>query len=88
MILALNETLYPFHKWFLSVLESVPDKPVNLMQNIDILLKEPTEENMDIFCNSIFEHTDWGFERMKDSDYFLTSNELNWIDGKPPICDM
>ena len=32
LILAHNEQLYPYHKWFLRVLETVPDRPAGLMR--------------------------------------------------------
>jgi len=34
LILAHNERLYPYHKWFLRVLEQAPDKPAGLVAQI------------------------------------------------------
>ena len=42
LILAHNEILYPFHKWFMRVLGSAPNKPEWLMECIDDLASAPT----------------------------------------------
>ena len=44
MILAENECLYPYHKWFLRVLAGTTDRPLDLMARIDNLYAAPTGE--------------------------------------------
>lgn len=88
LILAHNETLYPYHKWFLRVLEAVPLKPQAMMANIDRLLRNPEASVIESFCDDVFGFADWGFQDMNFADYFIKNNELNWLDGCPPIADL
>jgi len=41
LILAHNRTLFPYHKWLTRTLESVEDKPVELLSQIEALLEYP-----------------------------------------------
>ena len=41
-ILAHNRMLYPFHKWFTTMLERAPLRPPDLLEQIRALLDEPT----------------------------------------------
>ena len=41
-ILAHNRMLYPFHKWFMTMLERAPLRPPDLLEQIRALLDEPT----------------------------------------------
>jgi predicted nucleotidyltransferase len=87
LILALNETFYPYHKWFLRVLSSVPLKPDGLMADIGHLLNKPTSRTIDQFCKVIIEFVDWGCDGLDFANDFVLTNELNWISGNTPIAD-
>src|SRR5215212_10251962 len=47
LILAHNELLYPYHKWFLKVLEGAKEQPSDLMACIQALTESPTVENIE-----------------------------------------
>src|SRR5215211_1555606 len=53
LILAHNEMLYPYHKWFLKVLDRAEEKPANLMDCIETLSKSHTMENMESFYEKV-----------------------------------
>lgn len=88
LILAYNETLYPYHKWFLRVLEEVQSKPENLLQSINDLLHRPTEDAINVFYKSIAGFTDWGVSDLYWPNQFMMDSELNWLKGAVPIADV
>jgi hypothetical protein len=66
LILAHNELLYPYHKWFLKVLEQAKDKPSDLLACIQTLNESPTVENSEAF-----------YEKVKIPT--LTDNPFSWL---------
>lgn len=88
LILAEAEVLYPYHKWFLEVLERVIDKPDLIMDNINALLNTPTEENIKQFHTSIKSFRDWGIDPHSWPNQFMKDSELNWMDGIIPVADI
>lgn len=88
LILAHNETLYPYHKWFLQVLEDVPSKPENLMENIQNTLKEPVAEHIEALFRCVVDFRDWNASSLNWPVLFMNDSELNWLDGKTPIADI
>ncbi|MBN1699806.1 MAG: nucleotidyltransferase domain-containing protein [Spirochaetales bacterium] len=59
-ILAYNELLYPYHKWFLRVLEGAAEKPPNLIPSIEAVLETKSHESVERYVAAIKEFTDWG----------------------------
>ena len=88
LILAHNETLYPYHKWFLRVLEQVPEKPANLMELIAALVAQPDREKIDQFFNLIGDFQPWEKTAAGWGSQFLVDSEMNWLNGKTPIDDL
>lgn len=88
IVLARNALLYPYHKWMLRVTESAPDRPSTLMNEIDELLAEPTQDRIDVLCPSVLDH--YGIAPMSGSwgDWFLRDNELTWMRGEPSVDDL
>lgn len=88
LILAHNETLYPFHKWMLKVLENVPEKPDGMIGLIDSLARRPTLESIDAFYKSVVEFQDWEECPNGWGSQFMTDVELNWLSGSTPVDDI
>lgn len=88
IVLAHNELLYPYHKWFLRVLESAPDKPAGIMPLIDALATEPTSERIEQFARMIREHKTWEIGEAAWGAQFMQDSELNWLNAPPPIDDL
>ncbi len=59
MILAHNNMLYPGRKWFLNQLEKATNKPEEFMDRMKILLKTPSINNSNQFCECLFGYRDW-----------------------------
>lgn len=81
MILAHNRILFPYHKWFLSVLRRAPDKPENLMPLIDALLESPSKSRADAFCECVLNFTDWEIPQEGWPVRFMHDDEWTWRTG-------
>jgi hypothetical protein len=88
LILAHNELLYPYHKWFLEVLEGAEEKPADLIACIQILTESPTAENIAAFYGRIKSFQPWSDNPYHWPVQFLLDSELNWMDGKTPVDDL
>ena len=87
LILAHNHRLYPFHKWLLRTLESVPEKPANMLASIDALLEAPCSERATALFESVREFRDWGVSDLDAYTWFMTDVEWSWMSGNTPIED-
>jgi len=92
LILAHNEMLYPYHKWFLRVLGDAPDKPEGLMGLIDGLLKDPAKEKIDAFFTCVKDFRQWVGDDISFGaswgQFFMYDSELNWLTGHTPVDDL
>jgi predicted nucleotidyltransferase len=87
IILAQNELLYPYHKWFLRVLESAPSKPPGVSALIEELALAPDTENIARFATLLREFsTSWDVPNW--GQQFLLESELNWQHGQTPVDDL
>lgn len=87
LILAHNEILYPFHKWFLRVLASAPDKPGDLMERIAAIYDDPNEDNLRAFYGCVAFHRPWAAD-MNWPVRFVLDTELAWEDGRTPVDEL
>ena len=88
LILAHNEMLYPYHKWFLKVLERAKEKPSDLMACIQTLTEAPTAENIEAFYEQVKTFQPWSDNPYNWPVQFMLDSELNWMDGKTPVNDL
>ncbi len=92
LILAHNEMLYPYHKWFLRVLSEAADKPEGLMEAIDRLLKDASKENVQAFYHSVNDFRQWVGDDISYGQswgqFFMYDSELNWLTGHTPVDDL
>jgi hypothetical protein len=88
MILAYNQRLYPYHKWFIKVLHSVDNRPLDLFKKIDSLIQNKTKDDIEAFHKCVLEFTDWGVSGISWPSQFMMDSELNWLDGAAPIADI
>ncbi|HSL27756.1 MAG TPA: nucleotidyltransferase domain-containing protein [Anaerolineales bacterium] len=88
LILAHNEMLYPYHKWFLKVLERASDKPTGLMTCIEELTQSPTANNIEIFYENIKTFRTWSDQPQSWPAQFMLDSELNWLNGRTPVEDI
>ena len=88
LILAHNEMLYPYHKWFLRVLEKAQDKPAGLMDCIQELTQAPTTETIEVFYDNVKMFRTWSDRPYNWPAQFMLDSELNWLDPKTPVEDV
>lgn len=88
LILAHNELLYPYHKWFLHVLEGAGDRPAGLMDTIRQLSAEPNAENIERLYEMVKAFQPWSEGGLAWPTQFMFDSELNWMDGKTPVDDL
>ena len=88
LILTHNELLYPYHKWFLRVLEGARDKPPALLERIENLYRDTTAENVRQLYELVKGFRDWGIAGTTWPFQFMLDSELNWQTGAPPIDDL
>ena len=88
LILAHNEMLYPYHKWFLKVLEGAKDKPSDLMACIQALTGSPTADNIEAFYGKVKTFQPWNENPYGWGAQFMLDSELNWMDGRTPVDDV
>jgi len=88
LILAYNETLYPYHKWFLRVLQTVEKKPDNFIKYFTNLLSLRNEDAVEQFYNSIIEFNDWYTGDISWPSQFMIDSEINWLTGDVPVDDI
>jgi hypothetical protein len=88
LILAHNELLYPYHKWFLNVLAAAPQKPESLLPVIADLCANPSEAHVSRFYEAVKNFRDWGTLDVVWPHQFMLDSELNWLDGHTPVDDV
>lgn len=80
LILLDNRMFFPYHKWFLRVLEEAPQKPEGLPACIQALLREKSAENIQAFFDMILAHKDWAQGKSFNwPAYFARDVELKWM---------
>lgn len=88
LILAHNEILYPYHKWFLRVLEGAGEKPDGLLESIHQLNAASTRENIEALYEKVKAFQPWNDNPYGWPTQFMFDSELNWMDGKTPVDDL
>jgi len=88
LILAHNELLYPYHKWFLKVLEGAKDKPADLLESIHKLNENPVSENIEALCEKVKSFQPWIEGDFSWPTQFMLDSELNWRDSTTPVDDL
>jgi len=88
LILAYNEILYPYHKWFLRVLEGAEAKPKGLMASIHELLEEKDRDKICSLYHQIKTFRDWEVSEQNWPVLFMWDSELNWLQGSVPVADI
>ena len=88
LILAHNELLYPYHKWFLKVLEQAKDKPVGLLENIHKVNEKPIVENIESLYQMVKSFQPWIEGDFSWPTQFMLDSELNWRDSTTPVDDL
>lgn len=87
LVLAHNELLYPYHKWFFRVLEQAPDKPSGLLERMMELSRRPSLEGARGLYELVNGFREWNAGGVRWPQRFLLDTELAWMHGVTPIDD-
>ncbi|VBB85992.1 Putative protein of unknown function [Podospora comata] len=88
LILAHNEMLYPFHKWFLRLLGDAPEKPEGFMDLVDRVIRDPTEANTEHFFEVVANWKEWATSPNRPGALYMVDSELNWLYLQTPVDDL
>jgi hypothetical protein len=88
LILAHNELLFPYHKWFMKVLGEAQQKPEGLIDTINTLLDGRKKEDYEKFYNMIDQFRQWDTSGVSWPNVFFHDSEYNWINGNTPVADL
>lgn len=88
LILAYNDVLYPYHKWFFKVLETCASKPENLIEIMNKFIEDKSEVNANALYDTIMNFNIWEDESKPWNIQFMLDIELTWLDGFTPVNDI
>jgi hypothetical protein len=88
LILAHNQTLFPFHKWMRRVLAGVPQQPADFDLHLDALLATPTLETVAAFFEGVRTFQPWPQHPQGWSTQFALDSELGWQTGNVAVDDV
>jgi predicted nucleotidyltransferase len=87
LILAHNRILFPYHKWFMHELRNATEKPDDLIDGLERLLREPCVENANPVLASVANFRDWEKPPRDAAAQFMEDSEWNWRQGLAPVAD-
>jgi predicted nucleotidyltransferase len=85
LVLAHNELLYPYHKWFMTVLDQAPHKPAGLLDKMRALCREPSARNANELYELVNGYRAWPTGGVGWGEHFIRDTELTWLDGHAAI---
>jgi len=85
MVLAHNELLFPYHKWFLRVLVRAPLQPAGLPDRIRALVRAPAAEGIASFVELVRGFRSWETGPTPWPVRFMHDSELDWVRGSTAI---
>lgn len=88
LLLAYNELLYPYHKWFLRVLLNAKEKPANIVEIINSALLTKSENDVKALYDTVKNFYDWPEYQYGWLARFIIDSEINWMNGPVPIADL
>jgi predicted nucleotidyltransferase len=85
LILAHNNILFPYHKWFLHEVRNAPDRPETIVELMEKLLAEPSKANADLFAECVLNFRQWPMPQPNEWVRFMEDSEWNWRNGNAPV---
>jgi len=80
LILLENREFFPYHKWFMAVLERCENKPADFMPAVHRLLENKTHENIKYLCELVKGFRDWsGGAKYSWTSNFVEDVETIWM---------
>lgn len=86
LLLAYNERLYPWHKWFLHELAAVPQKPAGLMRCVNTLVEQKRAEDVERLYNMVSDFAYWPRDK-RTTRQMMREIGRSGLDGLPCAAD-
>jgi len=79
LILLENKSMFPYHKWFIKMLEKVEQKPVDFIPKLQCLLSNKSLDNIREFYECVKNYKDWAEgEKYSWTSHFVYDIETVW----------
>lgn len=88
LVLAYNKELYPFHKWFIQVLEHAEHKPEDIITLMHDALTSKTKESVEALYHCVENFHTWPKSEKGWPSRFMLDSEINWMTGHVPVADL
>jgi hypothetical protein len=88
LLLAHNQLLYPFHKWFLRVLETADDKPEGIVEQMRELTAHPSAAAAEALADRVLAFREWERGSVHWPNYFILDTEQSWMRDAAAIEDL
>lgn len=88
LLLAHNRLLYPFHKWFLRVLETADDKPEGIVDEMRALTSAPSAVAAEALADRVLAFREWERGDVHWPNYFIVDTEQSWLRDAAAIEDL
>jgi predicted nucleotidyltransferase len=88
MVLALNEQIFPYHKWLPAVLARCADRPDGMLDLMERMSRQPSYALASEWHALILGHRAWESEGDLWGNAFMRDSELNWVDAEAPVDDL
>ena len=87
LILAYNRVFFPYHTWFYEYLGRCAEKPEGLIEQMNMVLKEPDIKNASVLFQGIKDFQDWGVADIDAFRWFMEEVEWAWMEDKASLED-
>jgi hypothetical protein len=85
LILAHNRMLYPSRKWFMRELARAPERPPDLLELAERLIRTPSIAHGRAFCDAVLGFAPWPQPPEGAMARFQQDRELHWLSGPAPL---
>jgi hypothetical protein len=88
MLLAHNQMLYPFHKWFLRSLAAAEDKPEGIVELMRSVAAAPSAQGAEAIADAVLGYRDWERGDISWPNHFIFDTEQSWMRDAAAVEDL
>lgn len=88
MLLAHNERLYPFHKWFMRELAAAPQKPEGIVELMRSATLSPSAAAAEAVADAVLGYREWERGDVSWPNRFLFDTEQSWMRDAAAVEDL
>lgn len=88
LLLAHNERLYPFHKWFLRELDAAPLKPEGIVELMRTASASPSAAGAEAVADAVFGFREWERGDVSWPNHFIHDTEQAWVRDAASVGDL